>query len=463
MISRLVRYQLIAFVVISVLGIGYVAITYVGLNVFKHPYHISVHMPRTGGLYQKAAVTYRGVDVGRVKSIRVVPGGVDADVAIQQDYDHIPADTKAVVGNLSAVGEQFLDLQPQSDHGPYLHGGSIIGRHQVTLPVPTQNLLRNVERLAGSVNDHQLATVIDSLGKGFRHTGPNLQKIIDNGNKLTNAATDALPPTVALINSGKTVLDTQVAVAQEFRTFAQQINSFSAQLVKSDPDLRSTLDNGVLAAKQLDALLKENKHKIPVLLDNLTTLSQIQSTRLVNLRAILSLYPAIIANGFNTAVPVRCKTDQIAAHSCDPSKATLRNPLIARFGLVINLVDNLCHNGYTPKSKRRTNHPSDWGGKAPLDVHCLEPHDSQKTVRGARNAPRPPDDDTAGPQGPVTYAEGSSSSPTRAALTYNPLSRVFTLPSGQRYTMGTAGGESRSLGGDSWQWPLLAPLFGGAR
>jgi phospholipid/cholesterol/gamma-HCH transport system substrate-binding protein len=462
MISRLVRYQLIAFVVISVLGIGYVAITYVGVNVFKHPYDISVQMPRTGGLYEKAAVTYRGVDVGRVKNIRVVPGGVDADVSIKEQYDHIPADTKAVVGNLSAVGEQFLDLQPQSGHGPYLHDGSVIHRRQITLPVPTQNLLRNLEQLAGSVNDHQLATVINELGKGFRHTGPNLQKLVDNGNKLTTAAMDALPPTVKLVNDGKTVLDTQVQVAREFRTFARQINRFSAQLVKSDPDIRSTFDNGILAARQLNGLLKENKRKIPVLLDNLITVSQIQSARLPNLRAILGLYPANIANGFNTAEPVHCSTDQIAAHRCDPSKATVKDPVIARFGLVNDMTDNLCHQGYTPKSKRRTNNPPDWGGKAPLDIHCLAPHNSQKTVRGARNAPRPAGDHTAGPEGSVPYQQ-SASSPTRAALTYDPVTRIFTLPGGHRYTMGTAGGEYRSLGSSSWQWPLLAPLFDGGR
>jgi hypothetical protein len=43
------------------------------------------------------------------------------------------------------------------------------------------------------------------------------------------------------------------------------------------------------------------------------------------------------------------------------------------------------------------------------------------------------------------------------------VTRIFTLPGGHSYTMGTAGGESSALGGASWQWPVLAPLFGGAR
>ncbi|RNM16784.1 mammalian cell entry protein, partial [Nocardioides pocheonensis] len=37
-----------------------------------------------------------------------------------------PADTLALVGNKSAVGEQYVDLEPRTDQGPYLKDGSEI-------------------------------------------------------------------------------------------------------------------------------------------------------------------------------------------------------------------------------------------------------------------------------------------------------------------------------------------------
>jgi len=41
----------------------------------------------------------------------------------------IPKDVKAFVGNRSAVGEQYVDLLPKDDNGPFLHGGETILYH----------------------------------------------------------------------------------------------------------------------------------------------------------------------------------------------------------------------------------------------------------------------------------------------------------------------------------------------
>ena len=60
--------------------------------------------------------------------------GVDVVLDIDNDYDEIPADTLAVVGNRSAVGEQYVELQPQRDDGPYLHDGSVIATQDTRTP-----------------------------------------------------------------------------------------------------------------------------------------------------------------------------------------------------------------------------------------------------------------------------------------------------------------------------------------
>ena len=53
---------------------------------------------------------------------------------IDNSYDEIPADTLAVVGNRSAVGEQYVELQPQRNDGPYLHDGSVIDEQDTASP-----------------------------------------------------------------------------------------------------------------------------------------------------------------------------------------------------------------------------------------------------------------------------------------------------------------------------------------
>src|SRR5947209_20422254 len=73
MIRRGVKIQLVAFVVISLVGIVYVGLNYIGVNVTNHPYTVKLMLADTGGIFPNAAVTERGVDIGRVGSMRLTP------------------------------------------------------------------------------------------------------------------------------------------------------------------------------------------------------------------------------------------------------------------------------------------------------------------------------------------------------------------------------------------------------
>ncbi|HEX6453111.1 MAG TPA: MlaD family protein, partial [Trebonia sp.] len=73
MSPRLVRYQLVAFVLVTVLGIGYAMASYVGLGrvLGIGQYPVSVNLPSAGGLYASAVVTERGVTVGKVDGLHL--------------------------------------------------------------------------------------------------------------------------------------------------------------------------------------------------------------------------------------------------------------------------------------------------------------------------------------------------------------------------------------------------------
>src|SRR3954462_12443604 len=168
MIRRTVKLQLVAFVVISIIGIAYVGSNYVG---FRFPWQggpYTVHMMLTssGGIFSNAEGTERGVTVGRVGKLTLKPGGVDVELNIDHGKQ-IPSDLHATVANLSAVGEQYVDLEPKTDSGPYLHDGSRIDAADTTVPLDDAPMLVDLDKLVTSVDRPHLATVIDELGKGF--------------------------------------------------------------------------------------------------------------------------------------------------------------------------------------------------------------------------------------------------------------------------------------------------------
>ncbi len=72
----------------------------------------------SGGIFTNAEVTYRGVPVGRVGDLTLTQDGVSVALMIDDSAPQIPASAKAVVANRSAIGEQYVDLQPDTTRAP---------------------------------------------------------------------------------------------------------------------------------------------------------------------------------------------------------------------------------------------------------------------------------------------------------------------------------------------------------
>ncbi len=124
--------------------------------------------------------------------------GVEATLDIENDAPKIPSDVLAVVANKSAIGEQFVDLQPRANSGPYLATGSKINLENTRIPIDTTTLLIDFNALISSVNTDSVRTVVDELGQAFESTGPDLGKILDAQSEFITAATDNIGVTRAL-------------------------------------------------------------------------------------------------------------------------------------------------------------------------------------------------------------------------------------------------------------------------
>ncbi len=368
MVTRGVRLQLVAFVALALVAVSVLSARYVGLfdKVAGGSYVVTADFGDSGGIFTGAEVTYRGVTIGRVDRLRLTDGGVLVDLRMNRGT-RVPRDTLAVVENRSAVGEQYVDLQPRSNGAPYLAGGGRIGREDTRSPTRIDTVLLDVDRLVRSVDRADLATTVDELGKTFAGGGTDLQRLIDAGDALTRSATQALPETTKLIQDGRTVLATQKASGTDIRSFADDLAGLSAQLRSSDPDLRAVLDRGVVASQQLDGLLQENRTNLGALLSNLVTVGQVTVTRTKGLRQMFITYPDVVRGGYTVV----------------PGDGT------AHFGLQLNVNDPpACTKGY--QGTKRTD-PQQTTGLPPVNtgVRCAEPRGSVTSVRGAQNAPAP--------------------------------------------------------------------------
>jgi phospholipid/cholesterol/gamma-HCH transport system substrate-binding protein len=425
MITRRTRVQLLVFVLITLLGVTYVGARYAQLDrVFvDRSYEVVAHYPESGGIFVGGEVTYRGVRIGQVSDMILTDEGVDVVLDIDNEWDSIPADTKAVVGNRSAVGEQYVELQPNVDPGTdvdYLADGSEIVETEV--PIRTEKLLADVSETVASVDRESLQTTVRELGIAFGDTGEDLQRIIDTGNAFIEAADENFDVTTALIRDGNTVLQGQVDSESSLRTFADELSKFSTTLAGADDDLRKVIDTGSFTANQLRTFLEENQVPIADLLRNLVATGEVVVRRLPEIEHLLVIFPWVV-DGTWTVVA----EDNEGRYN-------------AHFGLVLS-TSRTCKEGYGGTRHRPPGNGDYW--KINAAARCAEAA-ARTNARGPQNLPR--------------VAPGASDDNVLGTFDIDSGEFEWGTRSGPG-SVGTGSVMPPDLGKDAWKWLYLQPLL----
>ncbi len=370
--SRLVKIQLIAFVVVAVLGIVYVGAKYVRLDNLLGfgQYSVDARFSDSGGIFTNAQVTYRGVPVGTVGALSLTEDGLNVELLVNTDAPDIPASASAVVANRSAIGEQYVDLQPESEEGPYLEDGSVIEAEDTATPVPIEEVLASTDTLVSTVPLESLTTVVRELGAAFDGKGDDLQVLVDSLGTLTETGNEALPETMALIRDSRTVLDTQSEQSSAIREFSTDLKSVTAQLRDSDPDVRRLINTGTAASDQIGALINEAGPSLTTDLNNINSVTELAAPKTFALRPLLIFLPALAA-GASTLVQGDGTIRQgLLLETNNPPPCT-----IGYEGSEAILAEEKAKDPNFDLT--RTNYPLN------LDANCATPHGSVTGVRSA--------------------------------------------------------------------------------
>jgi len=394
-----IKIKLIAFALLAVAVLAFTAVRYANLgHLFglSGYYTVKMELPNAGGLFPNADVTYRGVSVGRVGTMGLTATGIVVDLNISNSAPKIPSSgLQATVADLSAVGEEYVNLRPQTSQGPYLAAKSVIPERDTQVPPPITSVLTSINTLVTSVPQQSLRTLVAELGNAFQGQGPNLQVLLDNSSTLTHAASEDIPQTTKLIGDGQTVLATQAADTAAIRSFGRNAALLASQLASSDSDLRRLIINTPQAALQVTGLLRDNNVSLSAVIANLLTTSNVTLTRQPALEEMLSALPAAVAAG-----------------------STVINSHGANFGVALTFFNPLpCTAGYGGTVYRNG---LDLSPSPPLNTgaKCTLPASSGVNVRGSAHAP-------SGGAVPPATRPGSSSA-TRLS---GQATRAAALPS----------------------------------
>ena len=338
-------------------------------------YAVTVDLPESGGLYQTSVVTYRGTDVGQVKSVDVTATGVRAVLAMRSGVK-VPSDVQASVHSRSAIGEQYIELTPKPGNGEHsrsLQAGDVIPVGRVDVPIDIGHLLDVTNRALQSIPRDNLRTVVDETDRAVSGLGPELSRIVDGSTALAIAGGRTVGPLAALIDQTPPVLNSQVQTSDSIARWASRAAAITAQFKAQDAAFRDILTNGTSGVEEGRALLDRLSPSLPVLFANLVSLGDIAFVYRHDIEQLLVLFPQGIAPMAAIVVPSSNTKQEYKGAQLD-------------FNLNINLPPP-CTTGYLPPTQRRSPASVDAPDRPVGDLFCRVPQDSEFNVRGVRNIP----------------------------------------------------------------------------
>lgn len=488
-LQRRTRIQFLVFVVIAIAATGTLAFGYgrLGAAWFGFgSYAVSVELPETAGLYERANVTYRGTTVGRVDAVRLTDSGVEALLSVRSEYS-IPAGVSAAVHSQSAIGEQYLELVPATGASGRLRNGDVIPLARTTIPPDINEQLDMTAASLQAIPKDNLKTVIDESFIAIGGLGPELGRIIDGAAALTEESRSALDELTNVIDNSGPLLDSQNTTSDDIIGWAAGLATVSGQLRDQNDSVSSLLENAGPVADNGRALIDRLRPSVPVLMANLVTLADISIVYNPHIEQLLVLLPQTTQQVIATTVTNMHNPRYRGGQQTAATNLNLPPP---------------CTTGFLPASQRRSPVFEDYPDRPDGDFYCRIPQDSPWNVRGARNIPcannpaqraplvwmcetgtpyvplndgnnwkgdpnatttgqdvpqvRPGQPETSTP--PEVSSDGTPPSSTPPALVgvadYNPADGTYVGPDGQTYTQSNLAADARPPTLQSMLYPL---------
>ena len=292
MISRRIIVNVVTFIVLSA-----VLIVALVVSIFRvsPKYSVYVTFADSGGVFTHQEVTYRGVTVGTVGTLRIVPDGVRIQLVIEKKFDRIPkTGTRARVMFKSAVGEQFVDLLPITRSGPYFKAGDQIPMSATELPVQQEDLLRLLDSVLAGVPPKALHDLVEALGTGLSDRGGELHTALGALDPLTRtlaARVQELNDLNVKADSVGTAFD---ASAPDFVSGVHGLAGTSQALAEGSPGLARLLAAGAGDVPDIAGLIAAHKAELNGTIANLAVLTRISYDHLQSVQDTLDWLPVFL-------------------------------------------------------------------------------------------------------------------------------------------------------------------------
>jgi phospholipid/cholesterol/gamma-HCH transport system substrate-binding protein len=225
------------------------------------------------GLRAGQFVRASGVEVGKVKSLKLIDNGSKVKVDFSVDRS-LPLfdETTASIRYLNLIGDRYLELR-RGDSDRRLAAGTTIPVERTEPALDLDALIGGFRPLFRALDPEKVNNIAQSIITVFQGQGGTINDILDQTASLTSALANRDQAIGEVVNNLNTVLDTVVKHQQQFDDTVKNFETLVTGLKnRADPIGASVADISNAAGSVAD-LLGENR---PLLQKTVTNLEIIQ-------------------------------------------------------------------------------------------------------------------------------------------------------------------------------------------
>ncbi|GAA2118798.1 MCE family protein [Actinomadura napierensis] len=258
--TRRIRVNLAVFTLLALVLTVWAVRNVLGFDPFSRPYAISAQFSDSRGLQPGFDVTYLGVAIGKIHSVRLEGTTVVVRLAIDKGRQ-VPQGVTATAALKSAIGEPYVDLEPAGGraNAPAMRPGDVIPRSRTSVSESYGDLFASVTKAINGLNPENLKIVTRELAQGLDGRGDTLRLTVDGASQLARTFAGNTGTLDSLITNLGTLTGVLAGKRADLATGIASTADVTSALADVDDSLARIRDTTPDLLTRTAKLLRESK------------------------------------------------------------------------------------------------------------------------------------------------------------------------------------------------------------
>jgi phospholipid/cholesterol/gamma-HCH transport system substrate-binding protein len=270
--------------------------------------HAVAYFDNSNGIFVGDDVVILGVKVGQIEAIEPQPTRVEISFWFASKYK-VPATADAVILSPKLITSRAIQLTPAYTGGPALADGAVINQDRTAVPVEFDDLRRQLEKLAESLQPTEpggvspFGQLLDTSADNLRGQGSRIRDTIIKLSQAVSAFGDHSNDIFGTVKN----LSILVSALHGSVELMGQLNTNLAavtELLSDDPDEVSRAVTALdVAVRDVSDFISENREALGTTSDKLASVSKALVDSLDDVKQTLHVLPNVIQNFNNIYDP----------------------------------------------------------------------------------------------------------------------------------------------------------------